>query len=134
MKSDGIHQKGLRFSLMICHFMVPASINCRLLEHQREGVKFLYNLYKNNHGGILGDDMGLGKTIQTIAFLAAVFGNDGDCMDSTLLKKNQTAERGPVLIVCPSSVIHNWESEFSKWANFSVAVYHGQIVIWFMIS
>ncbi|XP_021827208.1 switch 2 isoform X1 [Prunus avium] len=104
---------------------VPASINCRLLEHQREGVKFLYNLYKNNHGGILGDDMGLGKTIQTIAFLAAVFGNDGDCMDSTLLKKNQTAERGPVLIVCPSSVIHNWESEFSKWANFSVAVYHG---------
>ncbi|ONI17122.1 hypothetical protein PRUPE_3G139100 [Prunus persica] len=104
---------------------VPASINCRLLEHQREGVKFLYNLYKNNHGGILGDDMGLGKTIQTIAFLAAVFGNDGDCMDSTLLKKNQTAERGPVLIVCPSSVIHNWESEFSKWANFGVAVYHG---------
>lgn len=38
-------------------FQVPASINCRLLEHQREGVKFLYNLYKNNHGGILGDDM-----------------------------------------------------------------------------
>lgn len=36
---------------------VPASINCRLLEHQREGVKFLYNMYKNNHGGILGDDM-----------------------------------------------------------------------------
>ena len=38
-------------------FQVPASINCRLLEHQRVGVKFLYSLYKNNHGGILGDDM-----------------------------------------------------------------------------
>lgn len=38
-------------------FQVPASINCRLLEHQRVGVKFLYGLYKNNHGGILGDDM-----------------------------------------------------------------------------
>ena len=36
---------------------VPASINCRLLQHQREGVKFLYNIYKNNHGGVLGDDM-----------------------------------------------------------------------------
>ncbi|CAN6706632.1 unnamed protein product [Malus baccata var. baccata] len=104
---------------------VPASINCRLLEHQREGVKFLYTLYKNNHGGILGDDMGLGKTIQTIAFLAAVFGKDGDCIDSTVLKKCQTAERAPVLIVCPTSVIHNWENEFSKWSNFSVAVYHG---------
>ncbi|XP_004303097.1 PREDICTED: switch 2 [Fragaria vesca subsp. vesca] len=104
---------------------VPASINCRLLLHQREGVKFLYRIYKNNHGGVLGDDMGLGKTIQTIAFLAAVFGKDGDRIDSTISKKSDIAERNPVLIVCPSSVIHNWESEFSKWSNFSVAVYHG---------
>ncbi|KAK9285315.1 hypothetical protein L1049_024506 [Liquidambar formosana] len=103
---------------------VPASINCRLLEHQREGVKFLYNLYKNNHGGVLGDDMGLGKTIQTIAFLAAVFGKDGGGGDSMIPKGNQVG-KGPVLIVCPTSVIHNWESEFSKWATFSVSVYHG---------
>ena len=47
-------------NVYLLHFLwlqVPASINCRLLEHQREGVKFLYGLYKNNHGGILGDDM-----------------------------------------------------------------------------
>ncbi|KAJ6371704.1 hypothetical protein OIU77_002092 [Salix suchowensis] len=55
---------------------VPASINCRLLEHQREGVRFLYKLYRDSHGGVLGDDMGLGKTIQAIAFLAAVFEKD----------------------------------------------------------
>ncbi|RLN19399.1 hypothetical protein C2845_PM02G09150 [Panicum miliaceum] len=36
---------------------VPPSINCRLLAHQRDGVRFLYNLYRNNHGGVLGDDM-----------------------------------------------------------------------------
>ncbi|KFK42719.1 snf2 super family [Arabis alpina] len=101
---------------------VPASINCRLLEHQREGVKFLYNLYKNNHGGILGDDMGLGKTIQTIAFLAGVYGKDGDTGEKSVLE----SEMGPVLIICPSSVIHNWESEFSRWASFfKVSVYHG---------
>lgn len=104
---------------------VPASINCRLLEHQRGGVRFLYELYKNNHGGILGDDMGLGKTIQTIAFLAAVFGKDGGCDDTLMPKGNESVKRGPVLIVCPTSVIHNWESEFSKWATFSVSVYHG---------
>ncbi|GFZ05649.1 switch 2 [Actinidia rufa] len=103
---------------------VPASINCRLLEHQRAGVKFLYNLYESNHGGILGDDMGLGKTIQTIAFLAAVFGKGGDSA-ATSLTGNQVAKKGPVLIVCPTSVIHNWEIEFSKWATFSVSVYHG---------
>ncbi|GMP54604.1 hypothetical protein CsSME_00019714 [Camellia sinensis var. sinensis] len=104
---------------------VPASINCRLLEHQRTGVQFLYNLFKNNHGGILGDDMGLGKTIQTIAFLAAVFGKDGDFGDSTSLTGNQVGKKGPVLIVCPSSVIQNWENEFSKWSTFSVSIYHG---------
>nr|CAB3499134.1 unnamed protein product [Digitaria exilis] len=36
---------------------VPPSINCRLLAHQRDGVRFLYNLYRNNHGGVLGDDI-----------------------------------------------------------------------------
>lgn len=34
-------------------------------------------------------------------------------------------KRDPVLIICPSSVIQNWESEFSKWSNFSVSIYHG---------
>lgn len=101
---------------------VPASINCRLLEHQRVGVKFLYQLYRNNHGGILGDDMGLGKTIQTIAFLAAVFGKDGESSKSTASERNQ---KGPVLIMGPASVLENWENEFSTWANFSVSICHG---------
>ncbi|XP_019193932.1 PREDICTED: switch 2 [Ipomoea nil] len=103
---------------------VPASINCRLLEHQRVGVKFLYGLYWNNHGGVLGDDMGLGKTIQTIAFLAAVYGKDADVTDSTSIS-GDLERKGPVLVVCPTSVIHNWENEFSKWATFSVYVHHG---------
>ncbi|ONK74906.1 uncharacterized protein A4U43_C03F11330 [Asparagus officinalis] len=103
---------------------VPASINCRLLEHQRDGVKFLYRLYKNNHGGVLGDDMGLGKTIQTIAFLAAVMGKDSEseefCGD-----KDHAMKKGPILIICPTSVISNWENEFSVWSDFNVAAYHG---------
>ncbi|XP_068303418.1 switch 2 isoform X2 [Pyrus communis] len=45
---------------------VPASVNCRLLEHQREGVKFLYTLYKNNHGGILGDDIICGSQLSEV--------------------------------------------------------------------
>ncbi|KAL9153798.1 hypothetical protein ABFS82_10G072000 [Erythranthe guttata] len=102
---------------------VPASINSRLLEHQRIGVKFLYNLYKNNHGGVLGDDMGLGKTIQSIAFLAAVYGKSSE--SDLIHQKGKEIEKGPVLIICPSSVILNWESEFSKWSTFKVSVYHG---------
>ncbi|KAM7495098.1 hypothetical protein LguiB_029707 [Lonicera macranthoides] len=104
---------------------VPASINIRLLQHQREGVKFLYKLYKNNHGGVLGDDMGLGKTIQTIAFLSAVYGKDGEFGETTSLKGTLVAKNSPILIICPSSVIHNWENEFSKWSTFNVSIYHG---------
>ncbi|KAJ6808693.1 switch 2 [Iris pallida] len=103
---------------------VPASINCRLLDHQRDGVRFLYTLYKNNHGGVLGDDMGLGKTIQTIAFLAAVFGTDSE-NERSHMDKDDSKNKGPVLILCPTSVIRNWENEFSEWSDFSVAVYHG---------
>ncbi|PKU70093.1 switch 2 [Dendrobium catenatum] len=99
---------------------VPASINCRLLEHQREGVKFLYGLYKNNHGGVLGDDMGLGKTIQTIAFLSAVLRKDLENSDCHV-----DGKKGSVLILCPTSVLRNWENEFSEWGTFSVAIYHG---------
>ncbi|XP_062152558.1 switch 2 isoform X2 [Alnus glutinosa] len=68
---------------------------------------------------------GLGKTIQTIAFLAAVYGKDGEGVHSTILKENQVGKKDPVLIICPTSVINNWESEFSKWATFSVSVCHG---------
>ncbi|OVA00383.1 SNF2-related [Macleaya cordata] len=104
---------------------VPAAINCRLLEHQREGVRFLYGLYKKNHGGILGDDMGLGKTIQTIAFLVAVVGDEADYDGSKMLKRDAVGKKSPVLIICPTSIIQNWENEFSKWAKFSVSAYHG---------
>ncbi|CAN0896793.1 Switch 2 [Linum grandiflorum] len=64
---------------------------------------------------------GLGKTIQTIAFLAAVFEKDGE----SSVEQDMTCRKGPVLIICPSSVIQNWEIEFSKWSTFNVAMYHG---------
>ncbi|KAL6654718.1 hypothetical protein ACP70R_008183 [Stipagrostis hirtigluma subsp. patula] len=103
---------------------VPPSINCRLLAHQRDGVRFLYDLYRNNHGGVLGDDMGLGKTIQTIAFLSAIIGKDSGLGGERSTGRGKE-KIGPVLILCPTSVIRNWEKEFSEWAEFSVAVYHG---------
>ena len=44
-------------------FSLPEKIYERLFEHQKKGVVWLYNLYKNKKGGLLGDDMGLGKTV-----------------------------------------------------------------------
>lgn len=83
-----------------------------LRQHQREGVKFLYECVMgmrdfNGEGAILADDMGLGKTLQTIALLW------------TLLKQNPIHGDPPVikkaLIVCPVTLINNWRKEFRKW-------------------
>ena len=87
-------------------------LNKHLREHQREGVKFLYECVMglrdfNGEGAILADEMGLGKTLQTIALIW------------TLLKQNPVYDDPPVvkkaLIVCPVTLINNWRKEFRKW-------------------
>lgn len=47
-----------------CISQIPGSINQYLRDYQRDGVKFLYENYRQKTGAILGDDMGLGKTVQ----------------------------------------------------------------------
>lgn len=84
-----------------------------LKPYQLVGVNFLLLLHKKRIGGaILADEMGLGKTIQAITYL-------------TLLKHLHN-DPGPHLIVCPASVLENWERELKRWCpSFSVLQYHG---------
>lgn len=72
-----------------------------LRDYQKEGVKWLYTLYKCDLGGILADEMGLGKSIQTI------------CMIKEILKEKMDAK---IMIVCPTSLVYNWKKEFDKFA------------------
>ncbi|KAG5236737.1 protein CHROMATIN REMODELING [Salix suchowensis] len=84
-----------------------------LKPYQLVGVNFLLLLHRKGIGGaILADEMGLGKTIQAITYL-------------TLLKYLHN-DPGPHLIVCPASLLENWERELKKWCpSFSVLLYHG---------
>ncbi|KAI3506258.1 hypothetical protein L1887_28615 [Cichorium endivia] len=68
---------------------------------------------------ILADELGLGQTIQAITYL-------------TLLNHLED-EPGPHLIVCPASVLENWERELKKWRpSLSLLQYHGALVEFFI--
>ncbi len=80
---------------------LPVSLQGVLRGYQRVGFRWLRSMEELGFGGILADDMGLGKTVQMIALFAAA------------------KERGvtmPSLVVCPTSVVLNWERELSRFA------------------
>ncbi|MBC7885673.1 MAG: DEAD/DEAH box helicase family protein, partial [Saprospiraceae bacterium] len=80
---------------------IPEEIIATLRPYQESGYQWLQVLDDVSWGGCLADDMGLGKTLQAITFL------------SYLKNKynNPTS-----LIICPTSLIYNWESELKKFA------------------
>ncbi|MBD2359274.1 DEAD/DEAH box helicase [Tolypothrix sp. FACHB-123] len=90
----------------------PANFKGQLRPYQQRGAAWLAFLERWGLGACLADDMGLGKTIQFIAFL--------------LHLKEQDALEKPTLLVCPTSVLGNWEREVKKFApTLKILQYHG---------
>ncbi|KZN34086.1 DNA helicase [Pseudoalteromonas luteoviolacea S2607] len=82
-----------------------------LRDYQLQGVNWLKFLNRHQLGGILADDMGLGKTLQVIAYFIS--------QHNTLVTK-------PSLIVCPTSLVGNWQNEFKRFApHLPVLTVHG---------
>ena len=78
-------------------YYIPENLKSLLKPYQLEANSWLNTLAKNGFGGILADDMGLGKTIETISLLL------GD------------EKQMPSLVVCPMSLVYNWQQEIIKW-------------------
>ncbi|MGM3306030.1 DEAD/DEAH box helicase [Anabaena sp. WFMT] len=90
----------------------PANFRGQLRPYQERGAAWLAFLERWGLGACLADDMGLGKTVQFIAFL--------------LHLKEEEALENPTLLVCPTSVLGNWEKEVNKFApTLKVLQYHG---------
>ncbi|XP_028395196.1 DNA excision repair protein ERCC-6-like [Dendronephthya gigantea] len=98
---------------------IPSVIWNKLFSYQKTGVKWLWELHTQQAGGIVGDEMGLGKTIQIIAFLAGLkYSNIGR-------RGSKQNGFGPVLIICPATILFQWVAELHKWwPEFRVAVLH----------
>ncbi|KAF1999592.1 DNA repair protein-like protein Rhp26/Rad26 [Amniculicola lignicola CBS 123094] len=93
-------------------FRVPGDIYPALFDYQKTGVQWLWELYSQNVGGIVGDEMGLGKTIQAVSFIAGLH-------YSKMLHK-------PVIVVCPATVMKQWVNEFHRWwPALRVSILHG---------
>ncbi|GCF09594.1 DEAD/DEAH box helicase [Dictyobacter arantiisoli] len=98
----------------LANIPVPVTFSGKLRCYQEKGVSWLTFLRQCGFGGCLADDMGMGKTIQIIASLL----HEREGADSS--------SRQPALIICPMSVVGNWQHEVQRFApSLSVMVHHG---------
>ncbi|WP_308637470.1 DEAD/DEAH box helicase [Paenibacillus silvisoli] len=99
---------------------VPATLHAELRSYQRDGFAWLAFLRRFGLGACLADDMGLGKTVQFITYLLH-------------LKELEAAGRGgggaepmPSLLICPTSVLGNWQKEIRRFApSLRIMLHYG---------
>lgn len=83
-------------------FAVPPALKSTLRNYQKTGFRWMKTMAAYGFSGILADDMGIGKTLQVITLLE----------DERLQRKDSLS-----LVVCPSSLILNWQSEIEKFSK-----------------
>ncbi|GIO32300.1 MULTISPECIES: DEAD/DEAH box helicase [Paenibacillus] len=89
---------------------VPASLHGVLRPYQERGFQWLSAMRDMGFGVCLADDMGLGKTIQVI----------------TCLLEQHRKDMNPVLIICPTSLLGNWQRELQRFApDLNLYIHHG---------
>ncbi|WEH37800.1 SNF2-related protein (plasmid) [Streptomyces sp. AM 4-1-1] len=90
----------------------PIALKATLRHYQQRALGWLANMVDLGFGCLLADDMGLGKTLTTIAL--------------HLSRAETAGATGPTLVVCPASLITNWEREIARFAPSTTVVrYHG---------
>jgi len=107
----------------------PAGFHGELRPYQERGVAWTYFLSGLGLGAVLADDMGLGKTIQLLGLLAHEREHDGvrpgrDGRPDVAIPV--ATVQNPTLLVCPMSVVGNWEREAARFTpQLTVHVHHG---------
>ncbi|AIQ10974.1 DEAD/DEAH box helicase [Paenibacillus durus] len=96
---------------------VPLELKGTLRPYQERGYQWLSAMSELGFGVCLADDMGLGKTVQVIACLLG---------RETAADGEAAAGRNPALILCPTSLLGNWQRELLRFSpSLSVYIHHG---------
>jgi SNF2 family DNA or RNA helicase len=94
----------------------PAALTGQLRPYQQRGFSWLAFLRRWGFGACLADDMGLGKTIVTIAYL----------LETRPADPSAARRTNPALVICPTSVVGNWQREIGRFApSLHAMVHHG---------
>lgn len=129
---------------------MPLGLKAELRPYQKTGYQWLKYMFENGFGACLADDMGLGKTLQILAFLQYraeqkttekvdplliedeendtvqldLFGN---VLQKTVPKSNIiiSPEKVCSLVIVPTSLIYNWQSEVKKFTDLSIYIHSG---------
>jgi SNF2 family DNA or RNA helicase len=114
----------------------PAGFHGTLRPYQQRGLSWLSFLGGLGIGAVLADDMGLGKTVQILALLQLSPGGatprtprctpDGSAIVSGAPSPEGTTPHGPTLLICPMSLVGNWQREAERFTpGLAVHVHHG---------
>jgi superfamily II DNA or RNA helicase len=116
LDADGLLGDLLRGPDRLTPVPTPPSFVGTLRPYQEKGLSWLDFLSRLGLGGILADDMGLGKTAQTLSLLLAERAGPGSAAHAV----------GPTLLICPMSLVSNWQKEAARFApSLRVYVHHG---------
>jgi len=139
---DGCAGEGEGDGTKITLITPPKAFNGTLRPYQVKGVSWLAYLSRFGFGACLADDMGLGKTVELIAFLLHVRENAAGQKRNLELGLNSGVESesgldsgmgsssdlnlDPTLLICPMSVVGNWQREVERFApHLRVMIHHG---------
>lgn len=87
------------------NYEIPKCVKAQLRNYQKQGFRWLCSLTDCGLNGILADDMGLGKTLQVITLL-----------NHFKMASKTEKDKFKSLIVCPASLVYNWQDEFEKFS------------------
>ncbi len=104
---------------------MPEKVDALLRPYQKSGFSWFNFLDEFSWGGILADDMGLGKTLQTLTFIQHLKNKRKFAYEEAEITADEQ-QTDTHLIICPNSLMFNWENEIEKFCpDLTYHIHHG---------